>query len=71
VRPDRDRPGACCDFDIAWPLTDQARAHRVFSPTWCRAHRTHHLARFPDVDQVTVDNLDQLVRYAEQLDHTR
>ena len=39
----------------------------TFSPEWYRAHRDHHLAVFPDVDDVTRANLDMLVDEAERL----
>jgi hypothetical protein len=38
----------------------------VFSIAWHTAHRDHHLAVFPDVDQGTIDNLEQAITYAER-----
>jgi len=37
----------------------------TFSARWHRAHRAHHLARFPDVDQGTRDNLALFIQLAE------
>lgn len=38
-------------------LTDVA----MFSPEWHRIHKAAHLAVFPDVDQITIDNLDAAI----------
>jgi hypothetical protein len=38
----------------------------TFSVRWHTMHRDHHLARFPDVDQGTRDNLDMFIRIAEE-----
>lgn len=46
-----------CDF-TGWE-------HEAWSPDWHRAHRDHHLATFPDVDQGTRDNLDSFVEFAQ------
>jgi hypothetical protein len=37
----------------------------VFSAEWYRQWRTAHLAMYPNVDQVTRDNLDDMVAAAE------
>lgn len=37
----------------------------AYSAEWHRGHRDHHLAMFPEVDQITRDNLDQALARAE------
>lgn len=48
----------------AFADTDEARQHRTFSPEWYRAHKAHHLAVFPDVDDRTIEVLDELIERA-------
>lgn len=40
--------------------------YEPFSAAWYRAYREEHLRRYPHVDQITRDNLDQFVRRAEE-----
>lgn len=35
-----------------------------FSAAWYRLHRAHHLAAFPDVDDRTIEVLDELIERA-------
>lgn len=44
----------------------QLRLHRTFSAAWYRLWRDLHLAKYPNVDQATRDNLDMFVRIAEE-----
>lgn len=37
----------------------------LFTAEWYRRNREAHLAEFPDLDQVSRDNLDAFVRNAE------
>ena len=37
-----------------------------FEAQWHREHMEHHLAVFPDVDSITVDNLQDAVKAAEE-----
>lgn len=41
----------------------------TFSAAWYARWRDLHLAKYPDVDQVTRDNLNQFVRDAEKREH--
>lgn len=48
-----------CPCDFVSPLA-------TFSAAWHSAHRDHHLAVFPDVDQGTRDNLAEFIATAER-----
>lgn len=50
------RPCAC-SFDGGWPR---------FTADWHRRHRDQHLTEFPDVDQITRDNLAMFIERAEE-----
>lgn len=50
-----------CGFGARWELGP-------FSAEWHTAHRDHHLATFPDVDQGTVDNLNYCIQRAKDGD---
>lgn len=45
-----------------------AEVRPVWSPAWYRLWRELHLAKYPDIDQGTKDNLDMFVERAEQLE---
>ncbi len=38
----------------------------TFTAAWHRFHRAEHLAAFPNVDGRTKENLDMLVKWAEE-----
>lgn len=44
----------------------QLSLHRAFSAAWYRLWRDLHLAKYPDVDQGTRDNLTMFVEMAEK-----
>ncbi len=43
----------------------ELRQFHTFSSAWYRCWRELHLAKYPDVDQSTRDNLDMFVAQAE------
>ncbi len=50
--------------DIEWEFPELAELPTC-SASWYRQWRTLHLAKYPDVDQSTRDNLDMFVDMAE------
>jgi hypothetical protein len=51
-------PAVCgCSFDGGWPR---------FTADWHRRHQAHHLAEFPEVDQITRDNLAMFIDMSQQ-----
>jgi hypothetical protein len=48
-----------CGFELNQPDTF------TFSKQWYRAHRDHHIETFPDVDDVTRSDFEQLIELAK------
>lgn len=51
------RKACACDMEPLWELSWSE---------WHTVHMAHHLATFPDVDQVTRDNLAAFIARAER-----
>lgn len=50
-------PAACCNYS--------APGVRVYSVAWYAGHEAHHLATYPDLDQVSRDNLAEATARAK------